>query len=105
MASYPHNNPKWVSLKKNEKIWDNVQIGGGERQKCPYFNLGILKTEGGCLYFSKMSQSQLFCIFTFIKNVWNSKMSQFGQRGGGQHFSKMSQIQKYPKGRKGGGQP
>ena len=30
-------------------------------QKCPNFNLGILKTEGGGgLYFSKMSQSQLF---------------------------------------------
>ena len=29
-------------------------------------------------------------------------MSQFGKKGGGQHFSKMSQIQKCPKGRKGG---
>ena len=36
----------------------------------------------------------------FLKNVWNSKMSQFGQRGG-QHFSKMSEIQKCPKGRRG----
>ena len=61
---------------------------------------------GGSLFFKNVPISiilQLFCIFTFIKNVWNSKMSQFGQRGGGQHFSKMSQIQKCPKGRKGGG--
>ena len=31
------------------------------------------------------------------------KISQFGKRGGGQHFSKMSEIQKCPKGRRGGG--
>ena len=29
---------------------------GGLVQECPNFNLGILKTEGGGLYFSKMSQ-------------------------------------------------
>ena len=42
-------------------------------QECPNFNLGILKTEGGGLYFSKMSQFQLFdsvfCNITFIRNV------------------------------------
>ena len=50
---------------------------------------------GGSLYFSKMSQFQLFdsliCNITFIRNVWNSKMSQFAQRGG-PHFSKMSEM-------------
>ena len=40
--------------RKNEKTWDNVPLGGGG-QKCPNFNLGILKTEDG-LYFSKMSE-------------------------------------------------
>ena len=30
-------------------------------------------------------------------------MSQFGKKGGGQHFSKMSEIQKCRKGRRGGG--
>ena len=28
---------------KNEKIVDNVQIGGVKKQKCPNFNLGILR--------------------------------------------------------------
>ena len=75
--------------------------------QCPNFNLGILKTEGGGLYFSKMSQFQfgnfenreggglyfskmsqfqlfdsVFCNITFIRNVLNSKMSRFGKRGG-----------------------
>ena len=48
--------------KKNGKIWDNVRIGGGgvkKKQKCPNFNLGHLKAEGGGLYFSKMSQLEL----------------------------------------------
>ena len=52
----------------------------------------ILKTEGG-LYFSKMSQFHLFdsvvCNITFRRNVWNSKMSHFGQRGGGAHWALM----------------
>ena len=69
------------------------------------FQFGNFENRGGGLYFSKMSQLQLFdsvfCNITFIRNVWNSKMSQFGQRGGGQHFSKMSEIQKCPKGRRG----
>ena len=64
------------------------------------FQFGNFENRGGGLYFSKMSQFQLFdsvfCNITFIRNVWNSKMSQFGQRGGGQHFSKMSEIQKCP---------
>ena len=30
-------------------------------------------------------------------------MSQLGKKGGGQHFSKMSEIQKCPKGWRGGG--
>ena len=76
-------------------------------QKCPNFHLGILKTEVGGLYFSKMSQFQLFdsvfCNITFIRNVRNSKMSPFGQRGGGQHFSKMTEIQKCSKGQREGG--
>ena len=63
------------SLKKNEKIWDNVPIGGEVKktQKCPNFHLVIWKTEGGGLYFSKMSQFPLFdsvvCNITFIRNV------------------------------------
>ena len=59
------------------------------------FQFGNFENRGGGLYFSKMSQFQLFdsvvCNITFRRNVRNSKMSQFGQRGG-QHFSKMSQM-------------
>ena len=33
------------------------------------------------------------------------KMFQFGQGGGGPHFSKMSEIQKCPKGGRGGVNP
>ena len=56
---------------------------------------------------SKMTQFQLFdsvvCNITFMKNIWNLKMSQFGQKGGSAFFknvwnSKMSQFVK-----KGGG--
>ena len=58
------------------------------------------------LYFSKMSQFQLFdsvfCNITFIRNVWNYKCPNLVRGGGGQHFSKMSEIQKCPKGRRGG---
>ena len=35
-------------------------MGGKKTHKYPNFNLGILKTEGGGLYLSKMSQYQLF---------------------------------------------
>ena len=52
-----------------------------------------------------MSEFQLFdsvvCNFTFIRNVWNSKSSEFDPRGGGRKFSKSSEIQKvlnYPRG-------
>ena len=48
------------------------------------------ENRGGGHYFSKMSQSQSFdsvvCNITFIRNVGNSKMSQFGQRGGSTFF-------------------
>ena len=72
---------------KVELVWDvpetateQFQFGNFENrrgvsifQECPNFNLGILKTEGGGLYFSKMSQFQLFdsvfCNITFIRNV------------------------------------
>ena len=33
--------------------------GNSFLQKCPNFNLGILKTEGGGLYFSKMSELKI----------------------------------------------
>ena len=47
----------------------------------------------------KMSQ---FAILPLLEMSKIQKLSQFGQRGGGQHFSKMSEIQKCPKGRRGG---
>ena len=98
-----HHHRGGVKIEKRENLGQCPNRGGRgkKKQKCPNLNLGILKTEGGGHYFSKMSQSQSFdsvvCNITFIRNVGNSKMSQFGQRGGGQHFSKMSQIQKCPK--------
>ena len=58
------------------------------------------KQRGGSLFFKNVPISiifAIFCNFAFIKNVWNSKMSQFGQKGGGSTFfknvpnSKMSQ--------------
>ena len=62
-------------------------------QECPNFNLGILKTEGGGLYFSKISQFQLSISFfhsiSIIRNVWNSKMSHFGSRGGSTFLRKV----------------
>ena len=47
-------------------------------QKCPNFNLGILKTEKGGLFFSEMSQLPF---------------GNFENRRGGLYFSKMSQFQ------------
>ena len=39
--------------KKNENIWGKFP----KQTKIPNFNLGILKTQGGGLNFSKMSES------------------------------------------------
>ena len=67
------------------------------------------KSRGGGLNFSKMSEFQLFdsvvCNITFIRNVWNSKMSQFGQRGGVKIFQKCLKFKNVPKVGGGGGQP
>ena len=61
------------------------------------FQFGNFENREGGLYVSKMFQSQLFDSVV---------VSQFGQRGGGgQHFSKLSQIQKCPKGLRGGVNP
>ena len=81
--------------------------GGFKKTEMAQFQFGNFENRRGGLYFSKLSQFQLFdsvfCNITFIKNVRNSKMSQFGKKGGGgQHFSKMSEIQKCPKCRRGG---
>ena len=50
-----------------------IKIEKREKQKCPNFNLGILKTEGGSLFLKEMSQFPLFdsivCNITFIRNV------------------------------------
>ena len=56
-----------IENRENLGQYPNKGGRGAKKQKCPNFNLGILKTEGG-----------------------------------GQHFSKMSEIQKCPKGRRGG---
>ena len=62
-----------IENRENYGQCPNRAGGGKKNQKCPNFNLGILKTEGGGLYFSKMSQFQLFdsvfCNITFIRNV------------------------------------
>ena len=59
-----------VKIENRENFGQCPNRGGGEggkkKQKCPNFNLGILKIEGGGLYFSKMSQHQLFCIYFAI---------------------------------------
>ena len=59
------------------------------------FQFGNFENRWGVSFF-QLSNS-VVCNIAFIKNVpiWSE--------GGGQHFSKMSQIQKCPKGRKGGG--
>ena len=44
-----------VTKKKRENLGQCPKRGGKKTQKCPNFNLGILKTEGGGLFFSKMS--------------------------------------------------
>ena len=58
-----------ASPKKNEKIWDNVP-----KSEMSQFQFGNFENRGGGgLYFSKMSQFQLFdsvfCNITFIRNV------------------------------------
>ena len=48
-----------VKIENRENLGQNPNRGGGKKktQKCPNFNLGHLKTEGGGgHYFSKMSQ-------------------------------------------------
>ena len=74
------------SLKKTGKIWEKFPKGGGlkKTEENSQFQFGNLKNlGGGGLNFSKMSDFQLFCNITFIRNVWNSKSSEFDPRGGG----------------------
>ena len=77
------------------QFWNFENRGGVSIfQICPNLNLGILKTEGGISIFQKCPNfSYLIVYFAILP----SKMFQFGQ-----HFSKMSEIQKCPKGRRGG---
>ena len=53
---------------KIEKIWDNVPMGGGseKNRNVPISIWEFWKQRGGGLYFSKMSQSQLFCDYFAI---------------------------------------
>ena len=99
-----------VLLRGGIKIENRENLGqcpnrrwvGNKKTEMSQFQFGNFENRGGGVYFSKMSQFPLFdsvvCNITFIRNVWNSKMSQFGQRGeGGSAFfknvwnSKMSQ--------------
>ena len=59
------------SLKKTGKFGKNSQRGGGlkKTEENSQFQFGNLKNLGGGLNFSKMSDFQLFCNITFIRNV------------------------------------
>ena len=60
-----------VKIEKQENFGPCPKTENRKKQKCPNFNFGILKKEGGDLYFSKMSQSQLFdsvvCNIAFVQ--------------------------------------
>ena len=94
-----------IKIENQENLGQCPNRGGGEGKKTEMsqFLFGNFENRGRGLYFSKMSQfllfDSVFCNITFIRNVWNSKMSQFGKRGG------VNIFQKCPKGRKaeGGG--
>ena len=63
-----------IKIENRENLGQCPNRGGEveKKQKCPNFNLGILKTEGGSLFFKNVPISiilQLFCNFAFIKNV------------------------------------
>ena len=47
-----------VKIENRENLGQCPKRGwvGNKKQKCPNFNLGILKTEGGGLFFSEMSK-------------------------------------------------
>ena len=60
------------SLKKNRKIWEKFPKGGGVEKKRGKFPISIWEFEKprwGGLNFSKMSDFQLVCNITFIRNV------------------------------------
>ena len=92
--------PFFCHVLRHNKIWEKFP----NRRKFPISIWKSKKPRGGGLNFSKMSEFQLFdsvvCNITFIRNVWNSKSSEFDLRGGGRKFSKSSEIQKvlnYPR--------
>ena len=60
-----------ITKKKTGKFGKNSQRGGGEknRGKFPISIWEFEKPRGGGLNFSKMSDFQLFCNITFIRNV------------------------------------
>ena len=56
---FPHKNGGKLT---QISLWDNVPRGGGgkkKQQKCPNFDLGILKTEGGGSIFSPQTPSNV----------------------------------------------
>ena len=59
------------SLKKKRENLGKIPKGGGlkKTEENSQFQFGNLKNLGGGLNFSKMSDFQLFCNITFIRNV------------------------------------
>ena len=63
-----------IKIENQENLGQCLNRGGGETQKCPNFNLGILKTEGGVSIFQKCPNFNFGILKTeggplFFKNV------------------------------------
>ena len=91
-----------ITKKKRENLGKIPKGGGVEKtDENSQFQFGNSKNLGRGLNFSKMYEFQLLfdsvvCNITFIRNVWNSKMSQFGQRGGVNIFQKCLKFKNVP---------
>ena len=75
-------------------------------KKVPISIWELCTSRGGSQFFKNVPISiilQSFCNITFMRNVGKSKISEFDPRGGGQQFSKISEIQKSLKFPMGGG--
>ena len=88
------------SLKKTGKFGKNSQRGGvwKNRRKFPISIWEFWKPRGGSQFFKNVWISiilQLFCNITFIRNVWNSKSSEFDPRGGVGSFQKVLKFKKF----------